>query len=171
MNHQVSTLEGLHAVVMSILFPEKSRLQQQQQQDKEEPAAKKTHASEKAVAVPVAPSAIAAIAADGRGSDKKRIPKKRRRHEVVQEPAGETDEAEPDADKPAKRKRKDREGEDILSKGAVKADSGAGKKKSGRDMRAAAGKVVVVLTKEDFKAAALLPAWKAMQPALYSFFK
>ncbi|CAN0123742.1 unnamed protein product, partial [Ectocarpus fasciculatus] len=46
-------------------------------------------------------------------------------------------------------------------------DGGEGALARGRSRVAAA----VILTKEDFRAAALLPAWKPIQPALYSFFK
>lgn len=51
------------------------------------------------------------------------------------------------------------------------AAAAAPKGKGGGALARGTPRAAVVLTKDDFRAAALLPAWKAMQPALYSFFK
>lgn len=98
---------------------------------------------------------------DGASEDKTRPSKKRRRKEERGEHSG-------DADRGVRKKLKNYEG---VGEGKLDGSYG-GREEAGTGDRSGSGGVSrLVLTKEDFRVAALLPAWKPMQPTLYSFFK
>ncbi|CAN0060093.1 unnamed protein product, partial [Ectocarpus fasciculatus] len=167
---QVSSLEGLHPAFMHLLFPGRES---------------------KTVAEPP-------VTASGGGSKSEGPKNKRRRDEDKGEGEGAAVAAAGSSSSgPSKKKKKGKggtptaaaddekggdSGEGVLQGesarkivegagaergGAPQEDGGEGAVARGRSRVAAA----VILTKEDFRAAALLPAWKPIQPALYSFFK
>lgn len=113
-------------------------------------------------------------ASNGGGEDdeKTRPSKKRRRKDKSGEDSGDVDKGMGGKKGGARKKlKKNHEGV-----GEEKSDgSYGGREEAGTGDMSDSGGVVensrLMLTKEDFREAALLPAWKPMQPTLYSFFK
>lgn len=196
----VSALEGLHPVIVGMLFPHK------------EPEASASESS----------SAAAAHTSSSNGGvpgKRRRVGRRRVRGEEANpaDPAAETadsngeehDEVEDEerGQGPAKKKtRKGKNKEDISTESTTEEQlqpelgvpHGITQGKAGHDGANSASTILVandkastmkdrrggnerklegvkprvlILSKEDFRAAAQLPVWKAMQPALYSFFK
>lgn len=167
----MSCLEGLHPVFISLLFPAK------------EPLA-------------TAQEARAVDTKTGGEGSKKGAPKKRRRDSSGDGGDDDGKETDETGDKKSKKRgKKKRTGSGGAATdmeavtGAEAGDDGkAGQQKEKKGVAGLEGGVprggrggeksvraalpaLMVLTKEDFRTAALLPAWKPMQPALYSFFK
>ena len=170
------TLEGLQGVIIKLLFPEKAT-----------PAITPQSSSEKEEKNREEKSSL-----DSSPSGEGAMSKKRRRRQEEDGEGGKSALRGGVHDKGAeaggpgeavtlgtaggrKKKRKEEDVKALSGAGAGGVCAG-GRAESGdptppADTRGAAPKSTLVLTKDDFRRAALLPEWKAMQPTLYSFFK